>query len=134
MTSGTVEEPETTVPASQSALVVAGMAAVDVPPTILDAFEEDLAPSTRVTEVASPSVRVEVASSLRVSTDRVAEVATLTPGRESPVEDGGGSVQMWNPFCGGVWPSREAADDVSNSTQESDTDSFDWVLMTTGQW
>ena len=73
LTSCTAGEPETTAPASPSALVVAGRA-VDVPPTILDALEEDLGRF-------SPSVRVEVASNWRESNDRVAEVASLTPSR-----------------------------------------------------
>ena len=58
-----------TAPASPSALVVAGRA-VDVPPTILDALEEDLGRF-------SPSVRVN----WRESNDRVAEVASQTPSR-----------------------------------------------------
>ena len=38
----TAGEPETTVPASHSALVAGGKAVDDVPPTLLDALEEDL--------------------------------------------------------------------------------------------
>ena len=88
LTSCTAGEPETTAPASPSALVVAGRA-VDVPPTILDALEEDLGRF-------SPSVRAEVASNWRESNDRVAEVVSLTPSRvevEAPHQfdnDGGG--------------------------------------------
>ena len=77
----TAGEPETTVPASPSALAVVGRA-VDVPLAILDALEEDLEPSTEVTEFGrlSPSVRVEVASNWRESNDRVAEVVPLSLG------------------------------------------------------
>ena len=50
-TSGTVEEPETTVPASPQALIAARLAVVDAPPTIVDALEEDLATNTGETEV-----------------------------------------------------------------------------------
>ena len=74
LTSCTAREPESTAPASPSALVEAGRA-VNVPPTILDALEEDLC------DRFSPSVRVEVASNWRESNDRVAEVASLTLSR-----------------------------------------------------
>ena len=130
LTSRVAEEPETPVPASHSALVDAGRAGLDVPPTFLDALEEDLATNTGATEVASssPRVRLEIASSWRESNDRVAEVATLTPGREKAgwrLEVGlsRGGTQSVEAFD---LSSREA-DDISNSSHESDTDSFDWV-------
>ena len=51
LTSGTVGEPETTVPASSQALIAVGIADVDAPPTIVDALEEDLAMTTGEIEV-----------------------------------------------------------------------------------
>ena len=74
LTSCTAREPESTAFTSPSALVEAGRA-VNVPPTILDALEEDLC------DRSSPSVRVEVASNWRELNDRVAEVASLTLSR-----------------------------------------------------
>ena len=46
LASGTVGEPETTVPASPQDLIAVGIADVDAPPTIVDALEEDLAKNT----------------------------------------------------------------------------------------
>ena len=56
LTSG-VGEPETTVPASPQALIAVGIADVDTPPTIVDAFEEDLAKNTGEIEVVESSDR-----------------------------------------------------------------------------
>ena len=46
MRCGTVGEPDTTVPASPQALIAAGTADVNGPPTIVDALEEDLKMNT----------------------------------------------------------------------------------------
>ena len=53
LTSGSVEELETTDPASPLAFAAAGMAVDDVPPTILDALEMDLSPPVPSTVPAS---------------------------------------------------------------------------------
>ena len=57
LASGTVGEPETTVPASPQDLIAVGIADVDAPPTIVDALEEDLAKNTGEIEVVESSTR-----------------------------------------------------------------------------
>ena len=98
LTSRAAEEPETTVPVSHSALIDAGRAGLDVPPTILDALEEDLAMDTGASEVASssPRVRVQIESRWRESNDNrtrmdseseIASVAMETPVPEPLIDD-----------------------------------------------
>ena len=98
------------------------------PPAVVDALEEDLVTNTGETEVvgSGPYVRVEIASRGRESNERVAEVVAQTPkmlrevrlSRDDPVE----AFDL----------SSAAGDDVSNSTQESNTDSIDWAPKNNG--
>ena len=68
---------ETTVPASHSALVAVGMAVADVPPTLLDAWEEDLESTVPALSGASPGVPVRNRFSALESTVRDTDSLTV---------------------------------------------------------
>ena len=76
-----VGELETTVPASHSALVAVGMAVADVPPTLLDAWEEDLESTVPAFSGASPGVPVRNRFSALESTVRDTDSLTMVGSR-----------------------------------------------------
>ena len=84
MRCGTVGEPDTTVPASPQALIAAGIADVNAPPTIIDALEEDLKMNTGETEVVR-------------SGDDVSEPMPTRPATHNELREAGVVMPLFSP-------------------------------------